>query len=780
MRDVARVVWAALLCLSGLRASAVDVRAFGAKGDGVADDTAAIQRAADAVFAKQGVRPPQVTRHWTTGWDCPEEELFFPRGTYRITGPVLFQGNVMLRGERGSLVRNDNPRAMTFFFSGTLRVAMRGLGFSGGSVQLHHWTANADTATFLVSDCTFSGATETSIVSLGWNENGKMVVPYDVMRAKDGRVALEPWSAERTGRLKSSPNSTSIIVERCRFEGMARAVRMASDGIIIRGCEFVATSAKDTAVLDLATVANVMRSTIHVAGETKEGQCAIRFRGAQNVATRLMITSEDDLPAFECAMTPRAHYAVPKMSLTEIALDTGCAPVVRFPPKKLAQMIVVNRLMRVNRTKWRVWRNWRAAQPVFSFAEVPTAADVAEWSSAKTISGRTCKIPPLPPEECFSISLARIDDAAFDPSLPEALKPFVRNARADLRRGYEERHAPVAECWPEIRGEGLGSDRPDSGGDDTETLRSLFARAAEMKGATVVLPSKWLRIRGPLAIPPMTHVTAHGRAFLTSVNDDQPVFTVADATDIRLENVAVVRGRNAVRVTANAGLVRCRNCYFYDQLGPSIAAKAPKSSLRIEVTGGIAYTPYLYDGNAKPMLVDGAWYSTAPNRPKGENEPTYSAMVNRTGGRLLLYDVLGVPCYFGNIPMERIEDDGVATVGDYRWVENHGDLRIVNSRIGGEWNGLTIAYGFGDAATTYIEGGVDACMSRWLRGGKAHVVVDRPNAEATFVDATGFDYFGTARSPLAVVIGQDGRVVSLEGTIDLGSFPFAAKEVGKR
>lgn len=777
MRGWASFSWTVAVALACLRTSAVDVRTFGAKGDGIADDTAAIQAAADAVFAKQGVRPPQVTRHWTTGWDCPEEELFFPSGTYRLTGPVVFQGNVTLRGEEGACVRNDNSVSMSFFFSRTLRVAIRGLAFSGGSVQLHHWTANADTATFLVSDCAFSRAADTGIVSLGWGEKGRMAVPFDVSRESGGRASLTPWTAERIAGLRSAPNSTSIIIERCRFDGMACAARMASDGIIIRDCRFSATGAADSAVLDLGTVAHVMRSTIHVAGEPGVGQCAVRFRGAQNVATRVMVTSDGDLPAFVCDMVPRAHYAVPKISLTEIALDTGNAPVVRFPAKRMAQMVVVNRLVRVNRSTWCVWRNWRKRQAVFAFDEEPTNADVAAWASSGKNAGRMCKMPPLPPKACFSIALARIDVDSFDASVPAALRPFVRDARAEVRRGYEERHAPVVETWPEVVGTDMGAPGPDGKDDDTEKLRALFAKAAGMDGATVVLPAKWLRVSGPVAVPPKTHVMARGHVFVTSLNDNEPVFTVADAADVRFENIGIVRGGHAVAIAADKGLVRFRNCYFYDQLKASVSAPAAApSSLRIEMSGGLAYTPYFYDGAANPMLVDGIWYSTAPNRPKGVNEKSYSSMINRAGGRLLLYDVLGVPCYFGNIPMGEIENDGVAAVGHYSWVANRGKLRIVNSRLGGEWNGLTIAYALGPDASTYIEGGADACYSRWLRAGKSHVAVDRPASDVTFVDVTGFDYFSATRAPLAICFDGRGEAVPSETCVNVGSFPFDSDE----
>ena len=56
-----------------------DVRAFGAKGDGTADDTAAIQAALNFAEGTHGI-------------------VFFPHGTYKITSPLTVAPNVHLEG----------------------------------------------------------------------------------------------------------------------------------------------------------------------------------------------------------------------------------------------------------------------------------------------------------------------------------------------------------------------------------------------------------------------------------------------------------------------------------------------------------------------------------------------------------------------------------------------------------------------------------------------------------------------------------------------------------
>lgn len=94
---VVGLVGAAFIFISSASAPARSVTEFGVRGDGVTDDTDALQRAIDVASA--------------SGTPAHPQELRLPPGTYKITKPLFMKSFVRFKGTPGQtiLAKSENP-----------------------------------------------------------------------------------------------------------------------------------------------------------------------------------------------------------------------------------------------------------------------------------------------------------------------------------------------------------------------------------------------------------------------------------------------------------------------------------------------------------------------------------------------------------------------------------------------------------------------------------------------------------------------------------------------
>jgi hypothetical protein len=133
-----------------------DIKSFGAKGDGVADDSFAIQAAIDALSATGGV----VT--------CPP-------GTYRITVALRMRPNVTLHGSAGSIIKQGNGAALAslidFNAYAAANATIDGLTLNGNGTNNTANLANALDVSAQsgseMANCTFTDASGNALVLSG-------------------------------------------------------------------------------------------------------------------------------------------------------------------------------------------------------------------------------------------------------------------------------------------------------------------------------------------------------------------------------------------------------------------------------------------------------------------------------------------------------------------------------------------------------------------------------------------------------------------------------------
>ena len=729
----------------------INVRDFGALGDGVHDDTLALQKAADAAYP-DGKRirdrdfAPMRNRFIVESLYGPAKEIFFPKGTYRITGPVVFTHPQTLRGEDGAVIRNEADGQDSFFMQYTRYTRVENLAFEGGATQLRIWSIDGG-GPMIVQRCSFRRATKLgfSYRTYAWKDkpvnhdmdhNVSDCSPCVVTRRPDGRYDVAPRDP---ALMKFNYSSALLLIERCRFEDCAHALNIVSDGQIVRDCTVKVPRWASGPAVEVKSKTLLQRVKVHVARNPKLEQYAFKTHHLITTVQDCEVTSDGDLTAILAAGRGCASSISTRLAIRNLRLDTGTAPVVRIPKWTMPNLLSV--------------RGVTALKPVakpkrlLDFETEPLESEIPLWreqAKAEAVSF----MPAMAPERNYGVTVSGVDPKVFDLRMPKLVERFFWKTPDDV---YE----PDTECFGQIEPSMWGKvfDDPSLGSDysskpvatDEQGIHRLFDRAlVESAGApcTVCLPPRWLTVKTPIRLHGKVRVVVDGIAVLTGT-DAEPMFAVDDGADVVFENILFRGGRHALRTEASVGRVRFFFCGLFDQAESSVYAVAKgKSALRIEMSGCNGQSHDFYRGNANPMLFDGSEFNPGVNHRKGEEKQSYCPLTNLSGGRLELHSVLSSPMLFEFVwPFSKIfEKPTPEQMGDFRWVDNYGTFRAYDMRFGGEWAGLTAVYQYGKDATTYIEGGFSSQLCPRCRADKATVYTDTPESRVRMAEVCGFDF----------------------------------------
>lgn len=134
----------------------LDVKAqYGGVGDGVADDTAAIQAAYDAAAA---LRQTFAVGGQLNSYTQPV--IYFPPGVYKVTSPISVNPAAIIEGNNSVISISAGQTA--FNQIGTGVTTFRGLIFRGGAIGIHK-TTNVSNSVLNIENCEFQGQSAAGI-----------------------------------------------------------------------------------------------------------------------------------------------------------------------------------------------------------------------------------------------------------------------------------------------------------------------------------------------------------------------------------------------------------------------------------------------------------------------------------------------------------------------------------------------------------------------------------------------------------------------------------------
>ena len=145
------------LCGAG-ESEVINVRDFGAKGDGKTDDTKAIQAAFDEAGKYLQV---EIGHH--NAYSCPT--VYFPKGAYLISDEIRIPALGTIQGEPYAVIKQTNPDKDILVTNSAFRMIVEGLSFLGGKTQLNLSNPNLNTGKITISQCYFWYSTGVSLIA---------------------------------------------------------------------------------------------------------------------------------------------------------------------------------------------------------------------------------------------------------------------------------------------------------------------------------------------------------------------------------------------------------------------------------------------------------------------------------------------------------------------------------------------------------------------------------------------------------------------------------------
>jgi hypothetical protein len=156
-------------------AASLNVRDFGAKGDGKTDDTPAIRAAFEAAQRSAVSEQPIPGRSYVTSLST----VFFPNGKYLLSAPITPTANML--GEGNAILYEPDASVDIVAWDWAWRWRISGFTFLGGRHQLNIGNSNIDTGHIAIESCVFHSAAGVAVNVREGSNSTQLTIDDSVM-----------------------------------------------------------------------------------------------------------------------------------------------------------------------------------------------------------------------------------------------------------------------------------------------------------------------------------------------------------------------------------------------------------------------------------------------------------------------------------------------------------------------------------------------------------------------------------------------------------------------
>ena len=189
----------------------INVKNYGAVGNGKVDDTKAVQTAFDAARARSKKYPHAISPYKST--------IYFPPGKYLISATIQAD-TPKITGDNASIIQ-QNPDKDIIYYSHAWFNVINGMTFQGGRVQLSLGNKNVDKSQFTISECRFFRANKAGLeVRKGTNSSLLVIQSCQFIESMQAIISHSDWSSIRDCWITASRKMKNLAVIENRHGSM--------------------------------------------------------------------------------------------------------------------------------------------------------------------------------------------------------------------------------------------------------------------------------------------------------------------------------------------------------------------------------------------------------------------------------------------------------------------------------------------------------------------------------------------------------------------------------